>query len=157
MTIIGSKGSVADIYIPASTYSWNLKGLVSKGEFNNLVLIGFQFGASETVDIRRCFNDVTHIFSFGRDIGNSMVSVSLMCFLGGSCKKSGNGSGYSTVNRLIQKYDKNGRIYMSKKSIEIAIDNFLIYGYLVGMQIGGVDPSTGTCVVTFQFILDGGV
>lgn len=157
MTIIGSKGTASNIYLPASTYSWDLKGLVKKGEFDNLVLIGFQLGASETVDIRRCFNDITHIFSFGRDIGSSTVSVSLMCFLGGSCKEGGNGSGYATVNRLAQKYDRDRRIYMSKDSIEISIDDFLVYGYLVGMQIGGVDPSTGTCVVTFQFILDGGV
>lgn len=150
-TVIGS-GTNAKLFLPLSTVSWKIKGIVKKGEYDNVVLLAFSLHDQEVVDVRRCFDETTHIFSFGRDVANNVFQVSLLLFLGKGCQKTK----YLTLSDIVKVYEKS-RIYNHTSPITVTIGEFTIKGFLVEMGIGGTNPSTGTCVITFSFILDQGV
>lgn len=152
MTIFGPIPT-SKLFLPKSTADWGIKGMLKKGDCGNIALLSFYASDSETIDIRKCFQDVNHIFAFGRDISKSVVTVEFIYFYGKECSKSSNTGSTLSIDNIRKKYEEN-RIYKKKQTLSVTIDNFNFSGYLIDMKFGQVDPKTSTCGITFTFIVD---
>ena len=152
MSVIIGTGDNAKFFLPASSASWNIKGVVQKGQYDNILLLSFAIHDQEVIDVRKCFREVTHIFAFGRNPSAAVLQMSLLMFLPKPCPKMKMG----TIEDIRRDYDSN-RIYKLKSSLPVTIDGLTINGFLVEMDMSNVNPSSHTCVVTFTFIIDQGV
>lgn len=149
-TVFGSDASKTKITIPDSSLSWNIDGVVRNDEYSNVLLYSFGFTDQEAIDVRRAFNDITHIFAFGRDIRTSLLQVHLLVLMGKVCPEDKKAS----VKDLCEKYEEN-RIYKRPDNpINITIGDWTEKGYLVEMSVGNVNPTTNTCVITLSFLID---
>ena len=171
MTIFGTANAKpARLYLPKATATWSLEGIFDgpkksdkksltgsiksfnngkKGGGSNAVLYSIGLTDTESIDIRRCFNETNHIFAFGRDITKTVMTVSVMVFLGESC----DGAGNHTIATLHKKYDET-RVSKSKESKLIQFDDVVASGFLISMHIGGIDPRTSSFIAEFTYILD---
>ena len=148
--IFGNTNTSARMYIPKATASWSISGLFDNTKGSNAVVHSYSYDDIDLVDIRRCFNETNHIFAFGRDIIRSSITVDVLLFLGKGCEAGGSSI---KISELVSSYNKN-RVSVSKKSLDILVDDFQAKGFLYKMSIGQVDARTGTCIVSFTFILD---
>lgn len=135
---------------PKATSSWKIGEMLKKGQYNNIAVLSFSSVDVESIDIRRCFDETNHLFSFGRDVMKSVVTLDMVLFLGQICTKKG-GVGTLSISQLKTLYSKN-RVSQKKEGLSSNVDDFTFKGYLVGMTIGSVDPSRQYCVVSFSFI-----
>lgn len=149
MSVVIGTGKNAKLFLPASSATWDIKGIVKKNQYDNILLLSFSIHDQEVVDIRRCFDETTHIFAFGRNVGNTVLQMSLLMFLPKPCPNMKMG----TIEDIRNAYNKK-RIYKLEKSTPVTIDGLTINGFLIEMDMGYVNPSTHTCVVTFTFIID---
>lgn len=148
MTVFGAVTS-GKMTIPKASLDWKVLPGLEKGTYSNVILYSFSEQDSETIDVRRCFQDVNHIFAFGRDTERSLFTVNLLCFLGEMC----GGGAQAKISNLKSLYDNN-RIYKNPNPISITIDQDTIKGYLTQLTIGQVDARTQSCVVSYTFIID---
>lgn len=164
MATIFGNDLTAKMFVPDSTASWEVKDLLKKDDYSNVILLSFSSNDQEIIDIRRCFDETTHIFSFGRHTQANVFDVSFLIFLFSKCKnqdsggkgkkkKKKSGGKWLELKDLKEKYDKN-RIYKNPAPIEITIGSMTVNGYLIKMSIGDVNPATKACAVSFTFILD---
>ena len=152
--IFGAEVGTKKVFAPGGSADWAIKDFIKKGEFNNVVLYSFSMADQEVVDVRRCFQDVTHIFAFGRNAQASVMGVSLLMFLFDKCRAPvGNKGTPLKIDALRSKYEAV-RVYKRSEPLEINIDDTNVKGFLVKMTIDDVNPATGACVATFTFILD---
>ena len=150
MTIFGTRNAKpARIFLPKATSTWSLEGLFEGSRNSNAILYSIGLTDMESVDIRRCFNETNHIFSFGRDVSKTVMTVSVMVFLGESC----DGSGDATLDSIHGKYEK-ARVSKAKGPKMIQFDDTTAQGFLIGMTISGVDPRTSSFIAQFEYILD---
>lgn len=151
MTIFGTANAKpARLFLPKATATWSLEGLFEgSNKGSNAVLYSIGLSDVESLDIRRCFNETNHIFSFGRDISKTIMTVSVMVFLGEPC----DGSGGVTLDNLHGKYEK-ARLSKAKEPKMIQFDDVTAYGFLISMQVSGIDPRTSSFIAQFNYILD---
>jgi len=147
--ILGSKASETNMYLPLSSCSWSIGSIASSGTLKNTTLLSVSTNYEEALDVRRCFNDVTHVFAFGRNVRTSIISVTLICFLGGC----GDGNpGFSDVQKLQESYEFD-RLYENPEPMDISIAGHLtMSGFLIGMRVGETNTAQGTTTVTFTFL-----
>lgn len=147
-SIFGGDASSTRLAIPDSSMSWNLGSFISNDSYKNVLLYSFNFVDQDAVDVRRCFNDTTHIFAFGRDVRTSVLNVHLLLLLH-IC----NSAGEAKIKDLRDKYSEN-RIYKSTDSpISVTIGDWTEKCYLISMTLGSVNPQTNTCVITYTFLV----
>ena len=149
MAVVIGSGQNAKIFVPAASASWNIDGIAQKGDYDNLLLLSFSIHDQEVIDIRRCFEETTHIFAFGRDINKTVLQVSLLMMLATGCTQLN----YATIEDMQKAYSDN-RVYKKLDSVAVTIDGLTLNGFLIEMNMGDVNPATKTSVVTFTFILD---
>lgn len=149
-TVFGIKDK-AKLFVPKGSSSWQIGDLVKKGEYDNILLLSFSARDQEIIDVRRCFNETTHIFAFGRNPNGCILEVSLLVVLYNGCPKSK--SKWGKIDDLRKKYSEN-RVYKKDEPLKITIDDLSLSGYLIQMSTGDVNPQTKTAVVNFMFILD---
>ena len=151
MTVFGVSDTSSRLYLPKASSKWSLEGLVGGGGTgSNAVLYSIGMSDTESIDIRRCFNETNHIFAFGRDVSKTVMTVSVLVFIGKPC---GGGSGDVTLDTLHGKYEK-ARVSKSKTAKMIQFDDVTAYGFLINMDVGDIDPKTSTFVARFTYILD---
>ena len=153
MSMVFGTDTPARMYIPKGASKWRVGDFLEKDKYNNVVLMSFGFTEQETVEIKRCFNETTHVFAFGRDIAGSAFTVSVALFLSTQCKNKGNRLNWLSLKQLKEDYNKN-RVYKRLNTVDIVVDTFAMSGYLIGMSIGNTDPATKSCLVTFTFLPD---
>lgn len=151
--LFGSNIIPTQLYIPKGVSSWSLKDFLEKDKYKNLLLISFGLQDGEIVDIKRCFNEITHIFSYGRNAAQSVLEISFLVFLNDGCGGKKDKGEWLTLKKAQELYEKN-RIYKKLQPIPITIDDFSTAGFLIHMSISQVDPVIKAAVLTFQFILD---
>ena len=142
----------AKLFMPKGSSSWQIDGLIKKGEYDNALLLSFLTNDQEIFDVRKCFEDVTHIFAFGRNAQACVLNVSILIVLYNGCPKS-NKSNWLKLDQLRKKYAEK-RIYKNDKPLKITLDDLSMSGFLIGMSIGDINPMTKTAVADFTFILD---
>lgn len=154
MSAIFGTDTKAKLFIPGGSASWSIGDIVKARQYDNALLLSFSLVDQETIDIRRCFEETTHIFAYGRNMNTSLLQVSLLLFLYDGCKgAAANRGGWLKTSELRDKYEQN-RIYKKQDTIKIVIDDFNIDGYLIKMDISDVNPALKTCTATFTFIPD---
>lgn len=160
--VFGAKAQAQDIHLPLSSMEWKVGDLVEKDKYKSIALYSMSLEDNESVDIRKCFNDTTHIFSFGRDSNRNLLVIHLLCFLGEYCsggegKSGGSGnesqSGMKDLKRLREDYEEK-RVYKSSATpAQIVIGDMLdINGFITSMTLGNVSPDNGTAVVTLRIL-----
>lgn len=149
-TIFGQK-TKAKLFIPKGTATWDIKDVVKKGEFDNVLLMSFSISDQEIIDVKRCFEETTHIFAFGRNTTACILDVTLLFFLSDGCEKSK--YKWMKVQDIRDKYEK-ARIYKKKSTVQVTIDDISINGYLIRLLVDNVDPSKKTCLVNLTFLMD---
>lgn len=139
------------LMIPKGSASWEVKDIIRKDEYDNVLLLSFSMQDQETVDIRQCFDESTHIFAFGRNAQACVMEVGFLVFLynGFDCTQYK----WMELQDLRDRYEKN-RVYKLQKPVKIRIDELAASGFLVRMAIGEINPAIKACVVSFTFILD---
>ena len=150
MTIFGTENAKpARLFLPKATATWSLEGLFDGSNNSNAILYSIGMADVESLDIRRCFNETNHIFSFGRDVSKTIMTVSVMVLLGKPC----DGSGDVTLDSIRGKYEK-ARVSKAKDSKMIQFDDTTAHGFLISMNISGIDPRTSSFIAQFSYILD---
>lgn len=149
----GADNLTSNLYLPLTSCTWNIAGVADRGSYKNIMLVGFSIDDNEAVDIRRCFNDITHIFAFGKNFKASSITTSFICFLGKTCQDGGK-TGLAELKDLRKKYIEQSRIYKKLGSLEISVGDFSTKGFLVGMSVQNMDTMHSTCIITFTFIPD---
>lgn len=147
--IFGADGKNTVLSIPDSSAQWTIKGFAQKGEFSNVFLYSYGIVDQEAVDARRCFNDITHVYAFGRDLRMSMLSVNLRVLLGQVCSDKDK----ATLKDLRDKYS-NLRIYKNDSTVQVTLDTLTLDCFLTAMEVGQIDPMSSSCVVTLTFLID---
>ena len=142
---------VAKLLAPKSSADWSIDDFLKKGDNDNVVLQTFGLADTEIVDIRRCFEETTHIFAFGRNAEGSVLQIALLVFLYNGCPQRY--TKWLKLDDLRQKY-KDNRVYKRHTPLKIKIDDFNASGYLVKMSIDDVNPATKSCIVGLNFVLD---
>ena len=150
-TIFGPAGLTTKMMIPRGSASWGLEDIVSKGDYDNVLLLSFAVADQEIVDVRQCFDETTHIFAFGRNAGASVMEISFLVFLYDGCRKSK--YKWAKLSEIREKYNK-ARVYKRQKTVEVTVDDLTLNGFLTRMAIGDVNPNSKTCVVNFTLIVD---
>lgn len=150
-TIFGSDVK-AKLFIPKSSAEWSIDGIFGKSDYDNVLLLSFELTDEEIVDIRRCFEETTHIFAFGRNPQTSILHVSTVIFLYDGCGDSEHGN-WLKLQELRDKY-KACRVYEKNAPIKVRIDDFVLNGFLIKLHVSDVDPVKKLCVATFTFLLD---
>jgi hypothetical protein len=150
-TIFGQK-TKAKLFIPKGTATWDIKDVVKKGEFDNVLLMSFSISDQEIIDVKRCFEETTHIFAFGRNPNVSVLQVSVLLFLYDGCP-SGAHPNWLKVEDLRKKY-KEYRVYEKQDSIRVAIDTMNVDGFLIKMTVDDVNPNNNSCTIGFTFLID---
>lgn len=148
--IFGTKVK-AKVFMPDGVSEWSIGDMLRKGDYDNAVLQSFALVDQEIVDVRRCFEETTHIFAFGRNPNASVLQVAILLFLYNGCPNST--YNWLKIEDLRKKYKEN-RVYEKKDSLKISIDTMNLDGFLVKMSAGDVNPSTGACTVGLTFLLD---
>lgn len=150
MALLSGPGALqAKLMIPRGSSSWEIKDVIKKGDFDNVLLLSFAIGDQEIVDIRQCFDETVHIFAFGRNAQGCVMEVSLLMFLYDGCEKYT----WATLDDIRERYNKN-RVYKLQKAVQITIDGLTVNGFLVKMSVSDVNPAIKACVVSFTFIMD---
>lgn len=147
--IFGADGTNTILSVPDTSAQWSISGFAQKGEYQNLLLYSFALNDQEAVDIRRCFNDVSHVYAFGRDLRMSVLQVNLMLFLGKICPERNK----VTIKDLRDKYG-DIRVYKNDSTVQVTIDTLTLDCFLTAMDIGQVSPQTNSCVITLTFLID---
>ena len=161
---IGSSGKPVRVWGPTASVGVILEGLDGKGGKNDGIggknsdwlLEGAQVGASEIVDVRQCFNDVSYIYALGNDQGKCRISLSFVIFIGTmNCVGDNN---LKAVKDGFMKYEAN-RISARKNMspLGISIGAFSTKGWLVDVSIGQMDPARGICHGVLSYIMQLGV
>ena len=152
MTMIFGNNQTTKLFLPKGSAKWELGEVLKKGQYNNIFLLSFSLRDRELVDIRRCFDETTHIFAFGRNPAQCILQVSILMFLYNGCPETA--TSWATPDELRKSYSKN-RIYKKTDApIAITVDDFTNSGFLIDMSIDNVNPSDKTCVVTYTVLLD---
>jgi hypothetical protein len=147
-SIFGGDASSTQLAIPNSSMSWSIGGFLASESYKNVLLYSFNFVDQDAVDVRRCFNDTTHIFAFGHDVRTSVLEVHLL-LLFHICQSTGE----AKIGDLRNTYNNN-RIYKSTDSpINVTIGDWTEKCYLIGMTLGSVNPTTNSCIVTYSFLV----
>ena len=115
------------------------------------LLTGFQVGAREIVDVRQCFNDVSYIYALGNDQSSCAITLIFTIFIG--MKECQGVSMTSSIASGLDAYVES-RISQKTSPLSITIGSFSRMGWVVGIDIGQVDPKKGTCVGTVSFIME---
>lgn len=155
-TKIFGADTAATLMIPKGTADWEISDMFKRADYDNLLLMSFQLSDQETIDIRRCFDEVTHIFAFGRNVANTAFSVTFALFLYNKCTNEENEDKWLKLDTLQDKYEQ-ARVFKHPKPLEITIDGFTINGFLVRLSVGDVNPATKVAAVRLTFIPDKGV
>ena len=150
-TAIFGPDVTAKLFVPKSSAEWSIGEIFKKGDYDNVILSSFDLMDVEIVDVRRCFEETTHIFAFGRHPEASLLTVSVMIFLDNGCEKEY--SKWLKLDKLREEYKKN-RVYEKKTPSKVSIDDLVLNGFLIKMAISDVNPMTKTCIATFTFLLD---
>jgi hypothetical protein len=153
MTAIFGSNQAAKLFLPKGSASWNIKDVVKKDQYANVFLLSFSLRDRELVDVRRCFDETTHIFAFGRNPAQCVLQVSVLMFLYNGCTEAAATKNWARLDDIRKAYAKQ-RVYKSTKALEVTIDGFTCNGFLIDMSIDNVNPSDKTSVVTFTFLLD---
>lgn len=149
--IFGTKVK-AKVFIPNGVSEWSIDGMLKKEEYDNAVLQSFAIVDQEIVDIRRCFEETTHIFAFGRNPTASVLQVSVLLFLYDGCP-GGAHPKWLKIEDLRKKY-KECRVYEKKDSLKVTIDTMNVNGFLIKMSVDDVNPNTSACTVGLTFLID---
>ena len=148
--LFGAK-TQAKLFIPKGSSDWKIDGLLNKGDYDNALLLSFSANDQEIIDVRRCFEDITHIFAFGRNAQNCVLTVSILLVLYNGCPNSK--AKWLKLDELRKKYAEK-RIYKNTEPIKITLDDLSMSGFLIAMSAGDVNPVSKTAVVNFTFLLD---
>lgn len=148
--IFGSDGKSTVMTVPDSSAQWSISDFAKKGQYSNLLLYSFGIVDQEAIDVRRCFNDVTHVFAFGRDLRTSVFSVNLLLLLGKICAEN---QQKMTIADLRKKY-ADLRVYKNDETVQVTIDDLTLNCFLTSMELGQVSPDTLSCVVSLTFLID---
>ena len=144
----------ARMFLPKGSADWSIgDDFLKKDKHENVLLRTFALSDQEIVDVRRCFEETTHIFAFGRNTQASVLQVSLVMFLYDGCSAGEKNDRWLDIDRLRAEYKKN-RVYENQVPLKISIDEFNVSGYLIKMNIEDVNPSSKTCSVSLTFLLD---
>lgn len=149
--IFGTKVK-AKVFMPDGVSEWSIGDMLKKDEYDNAVLQSFAIVDQEIVDVRRCFEETTHIFAFGRNPNVSVLQVSVLLFLYDGCP-DGSHSNWLKLEDLRKKY-KEYRVYEKQDSLRVAIDTMNVDGFLIKMAVEDVNPGNNSCTVGFTFLLD---
>jgi hypothetical protein len=149
--IFGTKVK-AKVFMPDGVSEWSIGDMLKKDEYDNAVLQSFAIVDQEIIDIRRCFEETTHIFAFGRNPNVSVLQVSVLLFLYDGCP-SGSHPNWLKVEDLRKKY-KEYRVYEKQDSIRVAIDTMNVDGFLIKMTVDDVNPNNNSCTIGFTFLID---
>lgn len=152
MTVIFGQKQNAKLFLPKGSSAWDLKDFIKKGEYENIFLLSFSIKDSEIVDVRRCFDETTHIFAFGRNPVQNVMQVSFLMYLYNGCKNK-KGKKWAKIDDIRKAYDKQ-RVYKKTDVVEIKIDDLTVYGFLIDMTVSDVNPVTKTAVISFTFVVD---
>lgn len=106
------------------------------------MLYNLSVGAREITDIRQCFNDVSFIYALGNNQTNCSMTLEFMVFVG---RKSCKGDDHTNaIGDGLDAYT-NYRISAHTDPTQITIGSFSRWGWITGIDIGGVDPKRGIC------------
>ena len=145
---VGSK-----LIIPKGASQWDVESLFKKDQYDNVVLMSFNLSDQETIDIRRCFDETTHIFAFGRNASASVFEMTFALFLYNKCKSEK----WLTIDELNELYE-DARVYKKQESLKIQVDDaFNTRGFLVRLMVGDINPLNKVAAVKLTFISDKGV
>ena len=149
MKVFSSDTRTVEMWGPTASVSVKVAAL-SDVVGDSWLLSNMQAGAKEIVDVRQCFNDVAYIYALGNDQSKCTMTLVFTILIG---RKNCSGS-HNTANikKGFKAYDSN-RISQKTSPQSIAIGNFSGSGWLVGIDIGGVDPTRGICQGTAHFII----
>jgi len=150
--IFGTKVK-AKLFMPDGVSEWSIGDMLKKDEYDNAVLQSFAISDQEIIDVRRCFEETTHIFAFGRNPTGSVLQVSVLLFLYDGCPENGPHSKWLKLEDIRKKY-KEYRVYEKQDSLRVAIDTMNVNGFLTKMTVDNVDPLNNFCTVGFTFLLD---
>lgn len=144
----------ARLFLPKGSADWSIgDDFLKKDKYDNVLLQAFALVDQEIVDVRRCFEETTHVFAFGRNAQSSILQVVLIMFLYDGCSGGEKNDKWLDVEKLRTEYKKN-RVYENQVPLKVSIDELNVSGYLIKMGIENVNPSSKTCTVTLNFLLD---
>lgn len=182
MKVFGNGFPPSKIFMPKAMASWRIGDMIGRGDYDNVALASFSVVDRENIDVRRCFQETNHIFAFGRDIVQSVVTIDMVMFLGSACggssgsrlgglsslggvglgggvdngggiSKPRNGGGSLGINELRRLYNDN-RVSSHVDPHSVVVGDFSFRGFIVQMNIEGIDPSRHLCTVSLMFIVD---
>lgn len=118
------------------------------------VLTNMSVSAREIVDVRQCFNDVSYIYALGHDQRQCSLTLTFAITLG-SCSSGGQNSSGGTVPIYdgFNSYVGN-RISQKPSATTVTIGKFACHGWLIGLDVGSLDPARGICSGTAHFIIE---
>lgn len=152
MEVFGSKGKSVEVWGPAASVEVRAPALGSViGD--SWLLEGVTISAKEIVDVRQCFEDVAYIYALGNDQGKCVIVLHFIVFIGQ--KDCGQGKGFEAVEAGMRAYAQN-RISTEegRKRQIIGIGSFARQGWLVGIDISGLDPERSVCHAAATFIME---
>lgn len=150
---IGGRSKPVKVWGPIASVSVKAGGLGSiGGNGSDWLLEGVQVGAKEIVDVRQCFNDVSYIYALGNNQSSCVMSLSFMVFIG--TKNCFGDNNTDAIMEGIREY-KNSRISQNTSPVVVSIGNFSKKGWLIGIDIGAMDPGKAVChgVATYMMQL----
>jgi len=140
---------------PKLSTSWEIKDVIKKGDYDNVLLYSYTMSQQEIVDIRRCFGEVTHMFTFGRNTAASVMEIYFLVFLYEKCSSSNKDSSRkaATLTTLTDLYE-NARVYKKRARLQITVGDDSVNGFLVKMAVNKVDPTSKMAILSLSFIMD---
>lgn len=98
-----------------------------------MLVTGYGFGLSESVQLVKCFGDAVYTYAFGHNPMQSMLTVNFTAFLVNPDNQDMN-------RRFLQSY-ANGRVSASKKYAKFSVvGSQVLQGFVVGLQSQSMDP-----------------
>lgn len=139
-------GPTAGVHVSISGFG----EVVGKGK--PWMLVDMRVGASEIVDVRQCFGDVSFLYALGNNQSRCAISLTFAILIGRECLKGNHNT--KTIKDGLDAYVAN-RISAQggQTARNITIGNFSVDGWLTGVEIGQVDASKGICYGTVNFIM----
>ena len=150
MDVFGGNGKGVEVWGPAASVEVKAEALGSIIG-NSWILEGVNIGAKEIVDVRKCFEDVAYIYALGNDQSRCIIVLNLVVFIGEKdCKKT---KGFNAVNEGLTAY-YNGRISEKTSPMTIGIGSFVRTGWLIGIDISGLDVDRSLCHASATFLME---
>ena len=148
MDIFSSNSKGVEVWGPIASVTVKAGAL---GNIDSWILEGVTIGAKEIVDVRQCFSDVAYLYALGNDQSRCTIALSFAVFIG--AKECQGGNNTKAIDDGLKAY-ASGRISKHTSPMQVGIGSFARNGWLVGLDIGNVDPIRGVAHAVASFIME---